>query len=294
MANVAPEILVSSGRMMSTENLPIRYDLYEPVTNKEDHQPKPGVIFLHGFKGFKDWGPFPQVCREIAKQGLIAIAMNCSRNGVGESRTEFDRLDLFADQTLSQDLADVRSLVECLKSESIQPQNATINSERLGIVGHSRGGHTAVVAAAELHEIACLVTWSAVANYNNRWSKEMIEDWNQKGYTTIVNGRTGQEMRINRSVYEDATTQADRLMAERRIPEVSVPTAIFHGEEDQSVSPAAAERLYELSGAEAKNCLLFPDTGHTFGGAHPHQDETLPMPLNKVTQLTAEWLHYYL
>lgn len=31
--------------------------------------PRPVVVFCHGFKGFKDWGPFPEWGRRLAQAG---------------------------------------------------------------------------------------------------------------------------------------------------------------------------------------------------------------------------------
>ena len=158
----------------SNEDLPIRYDVYTP----DDTMPAevPTILFLHGFKGFKDWGTFPAVCRHIAKAGFSVLAMNFSLNGVGENPLEFDRLDLFARGTLSQDLDDVESILKGIHKQKITADGQPLNAEKVGILGHSRGGQTAVAAAAEYPSIKCLVTWSAVADYNARWSEQMKRD----------------------------------------------------------------------------------------------------------------------
>src|SRR5699024_12355750 len=90
-----------SGYIPSNENLPIYYDLYRPSADKPE-QPLPVIIFLHGFKGFKDWGAFPEACAALSEAGFAVRAMNFSLNGVAESMTEFDDLDVFAGQGLSQ------------------------------------------------------------------------------------------------------------------------------------------------------------------------------------------------
>jgi dienelactone hydrolase len=76
----------------SREGEKLRGDLrYEPSGKK-----KPAIIFLHGFKGFKNWGPFPFVCEQIASHGFISIAFNFSHNGIGEDFLNFTELDRFA------------------------------------------------------------------------------------------------------------------------------------------------------------------------------------------------------
>jgi len=281
-----------TGSVPSNENLPIYYDLYYPADSKEDRLPV--ILFLHGFKGFKDWGAFPDACRELSKNGFGVLAMNFSLNGVGESMTEFDQLDLFARETLSQDLDDVRTVIEALKEKDITVQGCSFDTDTIGVLGHSRGGHTAVAASAEYPEIKCLVTWSAVADYNARWSDDMIKDWEEKGVTEIKNGRTGQIMPVKDVVYKDAIKNADRLMAVKRVGELDIPAFFIHSKGDEGVPYSEAEKLYEHCAAEGKKIELIPNSGHTFDTEHPFESDTFPEPFAKVVDITGNWFQSHL
>ncbi len=285
-------IVKNSGAVNSTEGLPIRYDLYVP--GESVSHPLPVILFLHGFKGFKDWGPFPTACEELSSAGFGVLAMNFSLNGVGESMTEFDELDLFSRQTLSQDLDDVGSVIEALKSGEIASDKVELNTDSMGILGHSRGGHTAVAAAAEYISIECLVTWSAVADYNRHWSKQMIKDWESRGVTEIKNGRTGQIMPVKKVVYEDARQNAERVIALKRVKNIYAPSLFVHAKKDESVPPSNAEELYRACPAQDKELKWVPETGHTFGGAHPFEEEDFPEPFGEVLEYTSNWFQYHL
>lgn len=291
-------ITTQQGSISSTEDLPIAYDLHLPDSHSDGALPV--VLFVHGFKGFKDWGPFPFACKQVAENGFAVVAINLSRNGVKGHGMEFNELDLFAEQTLSQDLDDVGTVVKAVTDGEIAPgsdskmSNISLDVDRIGIIGHSRGGHTAIAAAAEHPKLKCLITWSAVANYNNRWSKEMIADWKSNGVTEIKNGRTGQIMPVKKIVYEDAQKNASRLMADRRIPGVEAPTLILHGQDDEAVPVDDANRLFEQSGAEYKNVIIIPETGHTFDGAHPFDAVEFPPPFKTMLGFTTQWLEHYL
>lgn len=287
-----PNISKSSGSIPSSEGLPIYYDLYVPTGNSEREFPV--VIFLHGFKGFKDWGAFPDACAELSGAGFTVLAINLSLNGVGENMMEFDELDLFARETLSQDLDDVGTVIQALKDGTITTDKADINTEAVGILGHSRGGHTAVAAAAEYSEIACLVTWSAVADYNAHWSEQMISDWNEKGVTEIKNGRTGQMMPVKDVVYEDAKENADRLMAVKRVRELNLPALFVHSKGDLGVPYSEAEKLYRNCPSEDKELKLIPGSGHTFDTAHPFEEDEFPEAFRHVLDATISWFEYYL
>ncbi|HET6527238.1 MAG TPA: alpha/beta fold hydrolase [Balneolaceae bacterium] len=285
------DITKSSGSVRSNEDLPIHYDFYVPLD--EEKQQFPVIIFLHGFKGFKDWGAFPVACAELSAAGFAVLAMNFSLNGVGENMLEFDQLDLFARETLSQDLEDVGSIIAALKDEAISPEKATVTEDNIGILGHSRGGHTAVAAAAEFPEIKCLVTWSAVADYNARWSDEMITDWNEQGITRIKNGRTGQMMPVKDVVYKDALENADRLMAAKRVHELNIPAMFIHSKGDEAVPYQDAESLYQSCASDDKELILIPDSGHTFDVSHPFEGE-FPAPFKEVVEHTQKWFSQHL
>jgi len=287
-----PNISKNSGSVPSTEDLPIYYDFYVPSVNSNKQLPV--IIFLHGFKGFKDWGAFPDACAELSSAGFAVLAMNFSLNGVGENMLEFDQLDLFARETLSQDLDDVGTVISALEDGAISTAKANLDTDHMGILGHSRGGHTAVAAAAEYPEITCLVTWSAVADYNAHWSDKMISDWEEKGVTEIKNGRTGQMMPVKKVVYDDAIENADRLMAVKRVQELSAPALFVHSRGDEGVPYSEAEKLYRNCSSEDKEMKLLPDSGHTFDTAHPFEEDDFPEAFQHVLEATVEWFEYYL
>lgn len=285
-------ILKSSGSIASSEGLPIRYDLYVPTGGRNSSFPV--IIFLHGFKGFKDWGPFPAACEELSSAGFAVVAINFSLNGIGDNLLDFDELDLFARETLSQDLDDVGSVIEALKKKEITTPKAILDTESMGILGHSRGGHTAVAAAAEYDEIACLVTWSAVADYNARWSDDMINDWEKEGVTYIKNGRTGQMMPVKKVVYDDALTHADRLIALKRIKNMYLPALFIHAKGDEAVPYSEAELLYNASPSNNKELKLIAGSGHTFDGGHPFEGEEFPPAFENALSASKNWFQDHL
>ncbi|MGM0506037.1 MAG: alpha/beta hydrolase family protein [Bacteroidota bacterium] len=277
-----------TGAIDSTQGDPIRYDLYLPANTTRSVLPV--VLFLHGFKGFKDWGPFPSACEDLAANGLAVLAFNFSLNGIGEDPLELDRLDLFEKSTLSQDLEDTGRVIDAIRTGAIASSRARLNSDIMAVIGHSRGGHTAVAAAAEYDEIQSLVTWSAVADYNRRWSEKMKEDWETRGWTVILNGRTGQEMKLSRKVYDDALTNADRLMAIRRVRDLYLPSLFIAGKEDEAVPWTDSRELYRACPSTEKELHLIPDTGHTFGASHPFEEVSYPEPFEELMDQTGSWL----
>ncbi|MCC5906032.1 MAG: alpha/beta fold hydrolase [Balneolaceae bacterium] len=280
-------VIKKTGSILSSEDLPIYYDLLVPSTTQVTILPV--VLFIHGFKGFKDWGAFPDVFDELARAGFAVVAFNLSLNGVGKSMTEFDEPELFRRGTLSQDLDDVGSVITAIKKKQISSEKVLLDAHRIGILGHSRGGHTAVAAAAEYAEIQSLVTWSAVADYNARWSKEMISDWETRGYTEIKNARTGEILKLDKIVYDDALENADRLLAIRRVKELHIPCMFIAGKEDEAVPYSDTEKLYRKCPSEEKYLGLIENAGHTFQISHPFEEEDFPPEFEEAFDLAAGW-----
>lgn len=275
-----------SGSVSSSEGLPIRYDLYHPHPAPDVLRP---VLFVHGFKGFKNWGPFPDACAELASGNLAVIAFNQSLGGVGESLTGFDRLDLFQRQTLSQDQDDIASILTAIREKTIAAPNISLDPDNVGIIGHSRGGHTAVVAAAGQDAIVKLVTWSAVSNYKTFFSEEMIKDWEEKGYTEIQNARTGQTMRIDRLVYDDLLNNNNKLIASERVKSLYIPCCFIHAREDEAVPVKFVNELYNNCPSSEKKRVIIENTGHTFGAAHPFEADDFPPKFRELLDHTKGW-----
>src|SRR6056297_119650 len=276
-----------TGSVQSREDLPIYFDLYSPVTTKT--RSFPIILFLHGFKGFKDWGAFPDACEYLARHGFCVLAFNFSKNGVGEKMLEFGQPELFASETLSSDLNDVGDIISHLKNGELRSYQVMINTDIIGIIGHSRGGHTAVAAAAEYPGIQAIVTWSAVANYNKRWSDEMVNDWKNKGFTEIENSRTGQVFKLEKVVYDDAIEHAGRLMASQRVKELHIPALFIAAKDDEAVPASESKKLFRACPSDDKEIKLIQDTGHTFGTAHPFEDENFTEPFDELLESTETW-----
>lgn len=241
----------------------------------------PVVIMCHGFKGFKDWGPFPTWGRALAEQGLASVLFNFSYNGVSpEEPTEFGQLDRFAQNTFTRELDDLQAVVDAVAGGAL---DGPLDGSRIGLLGHSRGGGTAILQAARDARVQALATWSSVAGFVDRFTPEQIDDWESRGYTEVVNGRTGQRMRLDRILYDDAMENRDRLDVHRAAREVDVPWLVVHARDDMAVSIEAAYTLADL-GPEAD--LFEVQGGHTFGGAHPFDGE-MPDALQAVWDRTA-------
>jgi len=117
-------------------------DIDVDIRTPSERADGPAVVILHGFKGFKDWGMFPVFAERLARAGYRAVSFNASGSGV-DSEGRFTRLEAFRRNSFSAELADLLTVIKALKAGKLGgPVPAAI-----GVVGHSRGGGIAILAA---------------------------------------------------------------------------------------------------------------------------------------------------
>jgi dienelactone hydrolase len=239
--------------------------------NPKSAEPMPLVIFCHGFKGFKDWGGFPYLMNKLAEAGFFAVSFNFSCNGVSKKNPlDFTRLDLFAENTFSKELEDLRLVINYFFDNA---SGYNIDKNKIALIGHSRGGGTAILQTAEDKRIKALLTLAAVSHFG-RYGKEHKKRWKEKGYFEIENTRTKQMMKLNISLLEDIEKNKDKLNIIKAASNIDIPWLIIHGKEDLSVKYNEAEELFEKTNKKKAELLLIENTGHTFGTVHPFEGTT--------------------
>jgi pimeloyl-ACP methyl ester carboxylesterase len=243
------------------------------------------VVVVHGFKGFKDWGFFPHLCQRLAVAGHSVVSFNFSRNGIGSDPLEFTELDSFGTNTLSIELDEVRLIIDEVFEGGLTPRAP----KRVGLLGHSRGGGQAILAAAEESRVDALVTWSAVSHFD-RWSDETKEEWREFGRLWAMNARTGQQMPLDLSLLEDYEKNSARLDITSAAGRIESPWLILHGREDETVPPDEA-RVLAKEAVHARMALV-DDAGHTFQARHPF--EASPPELDDVLRHTIQHFERHL
>jgi dipeptidyl aminopeptidase/acylaminoacyl peptidase len=265
-----PAFLIKSIKLPNGNKFDINADIYHPGTIGKS-QKLPCVIFAHGFKGFKDWGGFPYLMEQIAETGFAAVSFNFTLNGIGDKNLmDFTRLDLFAQNTHTKELNDLKSVIGFIYENA---ENYNIDKDRIGLIGHSRGGAAVIITASEDDRIKALVTLASVADVN-RYTPEQVKRWREKGYIEIPNTRTNQMMRMNISFLEDIEQNSERLDIQSAFSRLKIPALIIHGKEDLAVKVSDAEKLYNNSDKNNTELCIIENTGHTFGIEHPFKGTT--------------------
>lgn len=257
---------------------------------------RPGIVVCHGFKGFMDWGFFPYLAELLAERGFVAVCFNFSGSGMEPGLDRATDSAAFTANTFSRELEDLDAVLRAVTGEHPEPlAPGRIDAARIGLLGHSRGGGTAILTAARQEwreRLSALVTWASVATFD-RFGDEEKETWRREGTFPIVNARTGQELALGLGLLEDLEANRRSLDVERAAREVGPPWLIVHGGDDESVPVEEARRLSaraEEGGVEHR-LEVIAGAGHTFGATHPFEH---PTPhLTEAMNLTQGWFRRY-
>jgi pimeloyl-ACP methyl ester carboxylesterase len=228
--------------------------------------PRPAVVVIHGFKGFKDWGLWPALAERLARAGLSAVTFNLSGSGVDDSG-EFVYPERFGHNTFSAELQDLRRVTDALAGGEL----GVVPPSAVGLLGHSRGGGVAVLHTVTDARIKALATWAAISTVE-RWPVAQRAAWRSAGLDEVKNVRTGQVLPLYPDVLDDIERNAAALDIEAAAERVAVPWLIVHGTEDEAVALAEGERL--AAAAPGARFLAVEGAGHTFGAVHPWRGAT--------------------
>jgi pimeloyl-ACP methyl ester carboxylesterase len=203
-----------------------------------------------------------------------------SRSGIGENPETFERLDLFADDTYSTQIADLLEVVR--HAQSVVPNLPTF------LLGHSRGGGVALLAAAGVPNLCGVVTWSAISRVD-RWDERTVREWRAKGYRDEMNTRTKQWMRMSPRILDDYDANQSRLDILAAASRLDVPLLVIHGARDESVPVAEAHAI--ASRAKDPSLCVIANASHTYNAIHPLVH--VPFELTMVAELSAHFVTAY-
>lgn len=274
-----------------TSPLSFEWELASDRTIRGDFYPaqeSPGgtVIVLHGYKGFKDYGMFPAIGRELSQQWDV-ITFNFSHNGIGANLTEFTELEKFARNTYAMEQDDLLELVTAVRGgklplpEGNQPQPGPVY-----LLGHSKGGGGALLFALDHPRlVAGVISWNGIAELD-LLSPEEKDRMMTEGRAYTTNARTKQEMPLDRIILDDMQQQQERYNLVARISSLQVPAVLIQGEKDMERLLRESAKLTQAQPELAWH--LVPDGDHRFNTVHPYTGPT-PAFLEAI-RLTQLWL----
>lgn len=258
-------------------------DILVDVRPPREPRPGPAVLLVHGFKGFKDWGMFPPFAERLAQAGFTAVSFNTSGSGVDEAG-HFTRLDRFQRNSFSAEISDILTVTSALEAGKL----GVAAPSAIGIVGHSRGGGLAILAARQSQRFKALVTWAAISTVQ-RWTSGELSRWKRDGVLLVLNTRTGDELPMGLNTLHDVEKHAGAsLDIQAAAAALTIPWLLIHGSADESVPMGEGEALAALAPRQTSRALFIENAGHTFGAVHPFAGMT--RALERVFEESLAWL----
>lgn len=248
------------------------------------------IIYIHGFKGFKNWGFVPFLGDYFSKNGFFVITFNFSHNGVGENSTEITEPDKFAKNTFSLEVEELNEIIDAYYNNFFgenSNKRACQSGRRVGIIGHSRGGAVSLLVSFKREEVGAVAVWSSIAKLD-RYSERQKKEWKKNGVIEVLNKRTNQMMKLDISLLEDIESNKNgKLNLQNAVNDLNKPLLIVHGEQDLTVPFDEAKQIFDWSDKNKSELYPISSTGHTFDCKHPFEGSSKKFDL--VLQKTNEF-----
>lgn len=252
-------------------------------------QAVPITIFLHGFKGFKDWGAWPVAAQLFALKGLPFFKFNFSHNGTSpKNLTDFVDLEAFGKNTISKEIDEVGLVLDFIENKKEQlpfQWNGEFN-----IVGHSLGGSVALIRMIEDDRIQKCACWSAVSSFDRYLKLTDPETWKKEGVTYIENARTKQQMPLYYSFYEDILQHRGRFDIIENLQDTVKDLLIVHAENDETVKEEHADALYNAVAHAVK--VIIENADHVYNVKHPLTEKKIPVQFAQLLDETIEFFKW--
>ncbi|SHM13201.1 Prolyl oligopeptidase family protein [Chryseobacterium carnipullorum] len=267
-------------RLQNPETRDFLADAFYPETDEK----LPLVIFVHGYKGYKDWGAWNLMAEKLTEAGFFFVKFNASHNGTTvEDPHHFADLEAFGNNNYSKELSDLGVVIDHFVKA---PQ---VDDQKIILIGHSRGGGISIIKTYEDERINGLITLASVDTLERFPKDEALENWKKEGVYYVLNGRTQQEMPHYYQFYEDFENNIHRFDVERATEMAKAYVLVIHGTDDESVSVKNAEHLHILN--PNSELFLVENADHTFGSKEPWTEKELPENLSIVTEKCIDFIN---
>lgn len=243
------------------------------------------IIFVHGYKGYKDWGAWNLLQQRFVNAGYGFVKFNMTHNGgTIENPIDFPDLDAFSRNRYTYELMDLNTIVN--ETERMISQELEQNIP-IFLLGHSRGGGMAILQAAKDDRIAKVISLAGISDIENRFPEgKALEEWKKEGVRYVENRRTKQQMPHLIAMYEDFQANKDELDIQSACEALKTPFLQVHGDMDLAVSISEGQQIAQWTNTRLE---IIKGAGHTFGSKQPWETEELPEDLERVVKACIEF-----
>lgn len=240
------------------------------------------IVFVHGYKGFKDWGAWNLVQQYFTTKGYGFCKFNMTHNGgTIDNGIDFPDLDAFANNSYTKEKYDLHCVINWLEQQFD-------SLPFLHLMGHSRGGGIVLLNAKD-SRVTSVITLAAISSIKKRFSDpDIMSRWKKEGVRYEENTRTGQQMPLLYSQAEDFLSNQEQLDIEVSCRSLSKPGLHIHGTADRSVP---IQEGVDIAAWTTHPLHVIDAADHTFGSSHPWNSDQLSPHLTIACTTVSTFLH---
>lgn len=213
------------------------------------------AILCHGFLSSKNSTTNKTLTSMLTERGIATFRFDFF--GQGESEGPFERV------TTTLAVGQAMAALDLMVAKGFR---------RIGLMGSSFGGLVAILTAAQRPTLACLALKCPVVDFAEELRLEFGEEELAKWKTTdtipdIMGG--AHRVKLDYAFYEDCLLQ----IAYGPAKDITAPTLIVQGDQDECVPPHQSQRLFEALQTK-KRLEMLPGADHQFTRAEDFRTMT--------------------
>lgn len=229
----------------------------------------PTIIFLHGFKGYKEEATYVDMAQRLLEYGVASIRFDASGFGDSEGTLEDD-------YRFSNYISDTEVIYKWLLDQSF------VDNEKIGVIGQSMGGAQAIYFGSNHPEIKIVCAISPPDRIGTDDALGKVKDeWKKTGYLYEMSSRYGKKIKIPYEYLEDAS----KYNFTDLVKKITSPLLIALGEKDITVLPEQSLAVFNAAN-EPKLLIKFKDMNHFY----KRDEEMLKKVGKKIISIVAKYL----
>jgi len=250
----------STFQVLTENSLEVNGDVYSDSPTQAQV-----LIVSHGFKAYRNWGFFPYMCEQFAKNNLIVVNIDFSLNGILDEEQGLFDVEKFRKVTVSQEILDLNTVISELTEILGEGLKSNWNG-KVSLLGHSLGGAVSIITSANRDDINSVITWGSIGDIDRNTDRQKAE-WRAKGVMEFENRITKQNLILDVNYLEDKLVNKEAYDLENNAAKLDIPLLVLHGSSDFTVRLHEAKMLHNA--AQNSKLAIIDRANHTFNARHP-------------------------
>lgn len=230
----------------------------------------PAIIFNHGYippEQYSTTQRYESYVEGFARAGYVVFKPDYRGHGNSEGKPE----GAYYSPAYTTDVLNAVSSVKKLRDPSTSSGRFVVDTNRLGMWGHSLGESLTLRSMVVSKDIKAGVIWAGVvASYQDMATKwRRIVPWRPSGRENMAH-RPGRQSLIDQfGSFEQNPQFWDSISPINFVGDVSGPVQLHHGLNDESVPPEFSESLKNALAKAGKTVeyYTYPRADHNLSGA---------------------------